>query len=82
MLSQNEIWAGIVHKWAVGPQIIDFIETCLDSDYYDNLSTPEQSSLDVFYHVILDELADQAPNNVLYEYVEYRLADYGWELED
>ena len=82
MLSQNEIWSAIVHKWATAAHIIDFIETFLDSDYYDNLSNHDQLALDVFYRTILDELADHVPNHVLYEYVEYRLGDYGWQLED
>ena len=82
MLSQNEIWEGIVHKWATGAQIIDFIEGFLDSDYYDELSNHDQLGHDIFYRTMLDELCEHRPSKVIYQYVEYRLGDYGWQLED
>ncbi len=82
MLLQAEIWHSIVHCYATSADILAFLDTYLESEHYESLSHKEQLAFDTFRRLVYEALIGKRPTNLLYHYLEYRLGDYGWQLED
>ncbi len=78
----NAIWEGIVQKWATSAEILAFLAYYVESEHYESLSNHEQLSFDTFRRVVYAALRDKKPTILLYHYLEYRLADFGYQLED
>ncbi len=82
MLSQNEIWEGIVHKWSSATEVLAFLATYVESEHYHSLSNHDQLEFDTFRRLVYDSLRNEEPSMLLYNYLAFRLGDYGWKLED
>ncbi len=80
--SYNAIWEGIVHGWATSEEIIAFLAYYVESEHYESLSNHEQLDFDIFKRLVCDDLCDKKPSQLLYDYLLFRLADFGWQLED
>ncbi len=79
----NLIWEGIVQNWATSDEIITFIDNYIESEHYAALSNHDQLGIDNFRRLIEYSLErTPRPSRLIYDYIEYRLGDYGWQLED
>ncbi len=78
----NGIWEGIVHKWATSVEILAFLAYYVESEHYESLSNHDKLEFDTFRRLVYDALRDKKPSILLYNYLEYRLGDFGWKLED
>ncbi len=79
---QNTIWEGIVHCWATPEQIISFLDTYMESDDYLSLSNHDQLEFGYFKRLLEDTLVHTPIFELIYNYIEYRLGHYGWNLQD
>ncbi len=77
----QEIWEGIVHKYATGDEILIFLDAYEQSPGYEILSDEARSRYVVFKMIVKDELLESLPSTLLYHYVSEFLYGFGWNLE-
>ena len=84
LLTQKEIWDGIVHGYATDEEIIIFLDAYEESDGYKVLSDKALSEYTIFKRIVTKELSvskpGEYPPTLLYYTVKHFMYDFGTNI--
>jgi len=82
LLTQKEIWDGIVDEYATDEEILMFLDAYEESAGYEILSDEARSQYVIFKMLVTEELGNSEPSSLLYHYVQDFLYGYSCNLDD